>query len=172
MSEKDSPILILVIGPKGSGKETFARIFKNSFIQGLPRLPLYQGIVSASSFFAVSDLADDDERGFVEMAHRRGYRIVCYVLFAARALCALRNRYESLKEGTVWNGDGFRDDYESFFNSVVSLYPVLETVFFVENQKTLSFVGAYSVEETPVSAFEKSLRALKAETNKLIQKKR
>lgn len=165
--ENVKPILVLIIGPEGSGKRSFAGLFKNSFLQAFPKKPIYQGILSGLSFSAITDLTDEKEMGFIEMAYERGYRIICYLLFSSRLLCAERNRLSALKEKRLWHEEGSRERYEGLYRGVLAIYPYIDVVFFVENQKAFRFLEAYSIEETPASSFERLLRAQKAEADRL-----
>lgn len=167
MKKDERPVLILIVGPEGSGKNSFAGLFKNSFLQAFPRKPLYQGLLTGLSFSAVSELNDEKDIEFVEMAAKKGYRVVCYLLFAARLLCEDRNRFMALKEKRLWDDGSFRELYEGTYRGVLSLYEFFDVVFFVENQKAFRFLEAYSIEEIPATTFERALRGQKADVDRL-----
>lgn len=161
--------LILVLGPKGSGKAAFARCFKNSFLRTFPLLSLEEGIGKRASFCHLTDLKNADEIALIQRAKDRGFKIVCYCLFAARILCQERNRFKELSKGNLLNSFLFREEYENFYDRVISLYPYLDMVFFVENQKYFSFVGVYNYSSVPSSLFEKALRKEKGSCDKIFK---
>ena len=167
MRKSDNPTLVLVLGPRGSGKERFEKCYRNSFLQAFPILPLYQGVISGSSFCAISSLNDEKDISLIVRAKNKGYRIIAYTLFAARLLCAERNRIKGLIDGVKWEADGFRDEYESFYSNLLDVYSYLDMVFFVNNQKGFEFLGAYGIDDVPASAFEKALRKRKAASDKI-----
>ena len=167
MPKKDNPTIILVLGPKGSGKTLFAQCFKHSFLQCLPSLPLYRGILSGASFYSLSSLTDEKDVALLVKAKKKGYRIIAYVLFAARLLCAERNRLRSLIDGVLWQNVNFREEYESFYDRLLAIYPDVDMIFFVNNQKEFEFLGVYGINDVPLSSFEKMLRKQKAASDRI-----
>lgn len=167
MPKNDKPTIILVLGPDGSGKSLFAQCFKHSFLQSLPSFPLYRGILSGASFYSVSSLVDEKDVSLLAKAKKKGYRIIVYVLFAARILCAERNRLQSLINGVYWQNVNFRDDYETFYDRLLAIYPDVDMVFFVNNQKEFEFLGVYDINDAPLSSFEKILRKQKAASDRI-----
>ena len=161
--------LILVLGPMGSGKECFARCFKNSFLRTFPNLSLEDGLKNKTSFCHLTDLKKADEVELIKTAKDKGFKIVSYCLFAARILCQERNRFKELSKGNLWNSFSFREDYENFYDSVLSLYSYFDMVFFVENQKYFNFVGVYNFLSVPSSLFEKTLRKEKGSCDKILK---
>ena len=169
MNKKIAATLILVLGPLGSGKGTFSKCFKSSFLRTFPMLSLQEGIKRKKSFCYQSDLSDDGDFVLIKKARDQGFKIVCYCLFAARLVCQERNRFKWLSKGELWKGSGFREDYENFYDRMLDVYPSLDMVFFVENQKYFHFVGVYNSVSTPSSLFEKKLRKEKGSCDRIVK---
>lgn len=167
MEKKIEPTLILVLGPQGSGKETFGKCFKNSFLRTFRFLSLEEGIRKRISFCFFSDLQNANEIELIKKAKDKGYKAIGYCLFASRLCCQERNRFKYLSKGEMWNSFSFREDYENFYSSLLEIYSSLDMVFFVENQKNFHFVGVYNVDNVPMSSFEKALRKEKGNCDKI-----
>lgn len=165
MSEKTvdkERVLILVIGPDGVGKNAFFECFKNSFLQSLPLHGLNDDEVKGSSFCVASEALSDRDVRRIFSFKQKGYRVLCYCLFASRIVCAERRRLEGLKEGRFVDNRNYRDDYEDCYTKALEVYGACDMFFFVTNQKFFAFSGVYSIQETPLSRFEKALRKQKA----------
>lgn len=160
--------LFLILGPEGAGKRSFFACYKNSFLKCLPLMTLEEGISKNISFSFLSKLDKEENIAFLlRKAHQKGYRIIVYLLFGARLLLQERNRFLYLSKGEFWSKEGFREEYETFYNKIIYLYSNFDLVFFVTNQKEFAFSGVYSVSKVSISAFEKTLRKQKASVDKL-----
>lgn len=170
MSEKafdKENVLILVVGPDGVGKTAFCNCFKNSFLRCLPCRDLFGDGKTDSSFYAVLETLSDRDVRRVLSLKQKGYRVLCYCLFASRIVCAERRRLEGLKEGRFVDNRTFREDYEDCYTEVLEIYEACDMFFFVTNQKFFSFSGVYTIQETPLSRFEKVLRKQKAAVDRI-----
>ena len=159
--------LVLVCGSQGSGKEMFCQCFKNSFLQSLPVLPLYQGLVGGLSFAATSDLTDPKHLTYITAAHDRGYRVTLYYLFSGRLLCAARNRFSALTDGTPYHEAEFKKGYESSYRSLVEIYPSTDLVFFIRNQKGFEFLRAFDPQDTDEATFKEAVHRVKVAVDTL-----
>lgn len=170
MSEKmidNERVLILVVGPDGVGKSAFCECFKNSFLQSLPQHQLNGNEIGNSSFCAVVDALSDKDVRRIFSFKQKGYRVICYCLFASRIVCAERRRLEGLKEGRFVDNRNFRDDYEDCYTKALEAYAACDMFFFVTNQKFFAFSGVYTIQETLLSRFEKALRRQKAAVDRI-----
>lgn len=154
--------LVLVCGVQGSGKETFCHCFKNSFLQSLPLMPLYQGLVGGMSFAATSDLTDPKHLTYIMAAHDRGYRVTLYYLFAGKLLCSSRNRFRVLSEGAPFSEADFKKGYESSYRALVEIYSATDLVFFIRNQKGFEFLRAFDPNDTDAASFKDAVHRVKA----------
>lgn len=153
--------LVLVCGVQGSGKETFCQCFKNSFLQSLPIMPLYQGLVGGLSFTAVSDLTDAKHLTYITVAHDRGYRITLYYLFTGKLLCSSRNRFRVLTDGTPFLESDFKKRYDSSYRGLVEIYSSTDLVFFIRNQKGFEFLKAFDPTDTNETTFKEAVHRVK-----------
>lgn len=170
MSEKridNERVLILVVGPDGVGKNAFCDCFKNSFLQSLPRHQMDVDEARDCSFCLVVDALSDRDIRRIFSLKQKGYRIICYCLFASRIVCAERRRLEGLREGRFVENRNYREDYEDCYTNVLDIYESCDMFFFVTNQKFFSFSGVYTIQETPLSRFEKALRKQKAVVDRI-----
>lgn len=154
--------LILVCGVEGSGRDTFASCFKNSFLQSLPYKPLYQGFLSGSSFSSSSALTDPKHIEYIKTLHNNGYKITVYYLFAGKLLCIARNRFKLLSDGRAFDETTFKKTYESSYKGLLEIYEYVDLVFFIKNQKEFEFLVAYSKNETNEDDFKEAVKKAKA----------
>ncbi len=153
--------LILVCGVEGSGRETFASCFKNSFLSSLPYKPLYQGFLSGSSFASSSSLTDPKHFEYIKTLHNAGFKITVYYLFAGKLLCIARNRFKLLSDGRAFDETTFKKNYEASYKGLIDIYEYVDLVFFIKNQKEFEFLVAYSKNETKVDEFKEAVKKAK-----------
>ncbi len=153
--------LILVCGVEGSGRGTFADCFKNSFMQSLPVMPLYQGIIGGSSFVSTSSLTDPKHINYIKYASQNGYKITLYYIFAGKLLSIARNRFRFLSDGLSFDEETFKKTYESSYKGLIELYEYIDLVFFIKNQKEYEFMVAYSPSETKLDEFKEAVKKAK-----------
>ncbi len=162
MAERsNSKEIILVCGVEGSGRGTFADCFKNSFMQSLPMMPLYQGIIGGSSFVSTSSLTDLKHINYIKYASQNGYKITLYYIFAGKLLSIARNRFRLLSDGMAFDEDAFKKSYESSYKGLIEVYSYIDLVFFIKNQKEYEFMVAYSPSETDVDEFKEAVKKAK-----------
>lgn len=154
--------LILVCGVEGSGRGTFADCFKNSFMQSLPIMPLYQGIISEGSFVATSSLTDQKHINYIKYASNNGYKITMYYIFAGKQLSIARNRFRLLSDGMAFDEEAFKKSYEASYKGLLELYQYIDLVFFIKNQKEYEFMVAYSPTETKLEDFKEAVKKAKS----------
>lgn len=165
--ENESPELILLCGPAGAGKTTFAEVFKHAFLRSLPSEPLYQGILSKSSFYFESDFLDSTHVDLIKKAKAQGYKITCYFLFSGELLSLARCRFRALVNKENFDEESFSENYEKSFKGFTDIYTSCETVFLVLNQKEFRFIGAFDPSKTSKSTFSKALTKVKDSTERL-----
>lgn len=165
--ENENPELILVCGPEGSGKTTFASVFKHAFLRSLPSLPLYQGILGKNSFYFESSILDSSHIELIKKAKNSGYKITCYFLFSGELLSLARCRYRAIANKEKFDPETFAADYQKSFKGLSDIYTSCETVFFVLNQKEFRFIGAFDPSKTNKSTFSKAFTKVKDSTERV-----
>ncbi len=158
----NSKELILVCGVEGCGRGTFATCFKNSFMQSLPIMPLYQGIISGGSFVATSSLNDPKHINYIKYASQNGYKITMYYIFAGKQLSIARNRFRLLSDGMAFDEEAFKKTYDASYKGLIELYEYIDLVFFIKNQKEYEFMVAYSPSETKLDDFKEAVKKAKS----------
>ena len=162
MEERNnSKVLILVCGVEGSGKETFCSCFKNSFLQSLPMVPLYQGLLSGCSFASTSTLIDEKHLSYIKLAHEQGFKINVYYIFSGKLLSIARNRFRLLVEAHSFDEATFKKTYDQSYKGLVNIYPYTDLVFFIRNQKEYEFLVAYDPQTTDVEKFKTAVKKAK-----------
>lgn len=165
--ENENLELILICGPDGSGKSTFSSVFKHAFLRSLPSMPLYQGILSKSSFHYESDFLDSSQIDLIKKAKGMGYKITCYFLFSGELLSLARCRYRAIASKENFDAESFSENYQKSFRGLSDIYTSCETVFFVLNQKEFRFIGAFDPSRTNKSTFSKALTKVKDSTERI-----
>lgn len=165
--EDENLEIVLLCGAEGSGKSTFAEVFKHAFLRSLPSAPLYQGILSKSSFYFESSFLDSSQIDLLKKAKQQGYKITCYFLFSGEYLSLARCRYRALVDKENFDAESFSENYEKSFRGLTDIYTSCETVFFVLNQKEFRFIGAFDPSKTSKSTFSKALTKVKDSTERI-----
>lgn len=157
---KETLQLILVAGPIASGKTTFAKCYKNAFLQSLEIKGLKEGIKAETSFASLSTLRDED-LPLLEKAHRKGYRITIYFLFTGRLLTCLRGRYRQIAEGIPFDEAEAKKEYEHSYKGLEEISRLVDLVFFIRNQKEFKFLKAYEPKNMDKEQFHKAIKLVK-----------
>ncbi len=160
--------LILVSGTPFSGKSSFLALCKNSFLQSLPERDLRGGMEKGSSFYAVADFSLPSDSLLLREAKKQGYRITVYFLFAGKLVSLWRARLRLLAEGVTFDERDFRRRYDASFRGLVKIYPFVDLVFLVSNQKSLKFLSAYETASNDIGAFAKGLSEIRKSVDILL----
>jgi predicted ABC-type ATPase len=157
--ENEQKQLVIVSGVEGSGKSTFSRLFKNSFLRSLSKADPSEALKSEKSFYYETDLANPEEIALFEKAKGLDYKITIYYLFSGKLLAAQRAKLRSLIQGDSFDEEAFKTNYEASYKGLANCYSFADVIFFIKNQKQLLFLAAYdpktTKKETYLSALEK-----------------
>jgi predicted ABC-type ATPase len=165
--ETEDKQLILVAGVTGSGRSTFSRLFKNSFLRSLPRLSINEGLATLKSFYALSTLGDLEEISLLNKAKILGYKITIYYLFTGRLLSIQRAKLREIVTGEKCDENNSKRWYESSYKGLASCFDIADFVFFLKNQKDLLFVAAYQPSTTPKERYLASLQKMRDEVDRI-----
>jgi len=157
---KESLQLILVAGPIASGKNTFAKCYKNAFLQSLPIRGLKEGMKEGESFAALSTLSDEDVE-LIRKAHRKGYRLTVYFLFAGRLLTLLRGRYRQIAEGIPFDETFAKKEYDTSYKGLKEIAHFADLLFLVRNQKECKFLTALEPKKMTDEQIHKTIALVK-----------
>ena len=61
----------------------------------------------------------------------------------------------------AFDEDAFKKSYESSYKGLIEVYPYIDLVFFIKNQKEYEFMVAYSPSETEVDEFKEAVKKAK-----------
>jgi predicted ABC-type ATPase len=159
--------IIIVAGVTGSGKSTFSRCFKNSFLRSLPLLSLADGIQKKESFFFETNLTNRSQLEYLADAKKVGYEIHAYYLFTGKLLSMYRAYLREMATRETFDESLFRRTYESSYKGLVSLYQVADLVFFIRNQGLFEFLSAFQPSKITLSEYVSSVKQVKASVDRI-----
>lgn len=159
--------MVLVAGHEGSGKHVFASCHKQSFLESLPVMPLYQGIISGMSFVAFSTLEDANEIALLRRAKMAGYKINAYFLASGRLLALMRLRLKKIVDGDAFSERDFKTRYDASYSGMIAAYEFLDIVFLIQNQKEFRFIAAFNPQNVDRKRFASALKRLKSSVDAL-----
>ncbi|MCR4561593.1 MAG: hypothetical protein K5694_00080 [Bacilli bacterium] len=164
---EDSKHIIIVAGVTGAGKTTFAEAYKNSFLHSYPEFTLLDGVKQGVSFFTKQNLTTLSQLRLIQEAHNLGYRITVYYLFTGKLLSDARSKLRQIAVGQAYDEELFKSTYEDSYKGLMEIYPLLESCFFVKNQKNFEFLAAYRYPSVDITTFKNAVKAAKNSVDKL-----
>ena len=164
-----APRIILVAGGECSGRKSFARAYRRSFLLDLPFRKLGEGIASRSSFSSIIELdeRDDRTRELLRKAKGLGFRITMYYLFAGSSLALLRGHGRSVVEKKPFDPDAIEESYRHTYKGLALALPCLSLVFLVTNFKTTRIRAVLEPGETKEEDMLEAIVSLKREAEGL-----
>lgn len=164
-----APRLILVAGGECSGRRSFARAYRHSFLLDLPFRKLGEGISSRSSFAAIISLdeRDDRTRELLRKAKELGYRITMYYLFTGSSLALLRGHSLSVVERKPFDPEAIKESYRHTYKGLALALPCLSLVFLVTNFKKTRIRAVLEPGETMEEDMLEAIVSLKREAEGL-----
>jgi predicted ABC-type ATPase len=159
--------LIVVAGVEGSGKSTFSRIFKNSFLHSLPEMSAADGLTKETSFYLKSDLADPHFSMVLAKAKALDYKITIFYLFTGKTLASERAKLRGLLDGRPFDEVRFKKNYDLSYKGLANCYDSADVIFFLKNQKSLLFLAAYEPNSMKKEAYLLAAEKLRIEVDSL-----
>ncbi len=164
-----NPRLILVAGGECSGRKSFARAYRSSFLLDLPFRGLREGISSRSSFYTILSLDERDERTreLLRKAREMGYRTTMYYLFVGSSLALFRGHARSVVERKGFDPDAIRESYRHTYKGLALALPFLSLAFLVTNFKTTRIRAVLEPGETSEEDMLEAIVSLRREAEGL-----
>ncbi len=164
--------LVIVAGVPGSGRQTFAACYKNSFLKSLPLLEnkndISKALSGGESFATIIPLTNESHQALIDIAKMAKYKITLFYLFAGKILSLQRCRFKTISKGITYDPKQLKEDYEESFKGLLAAYEKTDLTFLILNQKEFRFNSAFDPKEVPLQKFQKAVKDVKKAVDTLL----